>query len=144
MTDNTHNEYKMIAIINKKLDQGIAMNAIAHLACGLTAHLNTDERQKMNFLSFVDKDDNLHPSISALSLVVKRGTPGNIRTVREKAKDVNIAFVDFTNTMTGDTYKEQLMKTKNTPEADLEYYGILLFGKTDDLFPITKKYSLWK
>ena len=36
----------------------------------------------------------------------------------------NIKFVDFTNTMTIGTYQEQIERSRQTKEADLEYYGL--------------------
>jgi len=46
--------------------------------------------------------------------------------------------------MTGDTYVEQLERTKMTNEADFSYYGIVLFGDRDKVSELTRKFSLWK
>ena len=46
--------------------------------------------------------------------------------------------------MTGDTYKEQLIKTANTEYEDLNFYGIIAFGEKEILDPITKRLSLWR
>ncbi|MBU1558569.1 MAG: DUF2000 domain-containing protein [Pseudomonadota bacterium] len=98
----------------------------------------------MKFLDFIDKDDGAHPSISANFLIVLRAKSGEIRKVRNEAiQRKNILFTDFTETMTCDTYIEQLERTKQTPESDLTYYGICLFGKKLELDEFTKKYSLW-
>jgi hypothetical protein len=46
--------------------------------------------------------------------------------------------------MTIGSYKDQLERTKQTKEADLIYYGIVLFGKWDTVSELTRKFSLWK
>lgn len=53
-------------------------------------------------------------------------------------------FVVFTHTMTIGSYEEQLERTKQVKEADLIYYGIVLFGDWDKVSVLTKKFSLWK
>lgn len=46
--------------------------------------------------------------------------------------------------MTVGTYNQQQERTKNTPEKDLEYYGICFFGPKEVLDGLTKKFSLWR
>ena len=42
--------------------------------------------------------------------------------------------------MTVGTYIEQLQRTKETPELDLEYYGICLFGEINQINELTRKF----
>jgi hypothetical protein len=135
---------RLVALINKKIEPGIAMNALAHLAGGIVNLIGEKGREKLKYLDFIDADGKAHRSISARSLIVLRGTGGNIHTVRELAQRNGIPMVDFTDTMTGDTYVEQVERTRQTHEVDLRYYGVMLFGRKEDLDPITRKYSLWK
>ncbi len=76
--------------------------------------------------------------------IVLRGTSGNIRSLRTEALRLGIACVDFTNSMTGGSFEEQLERTLKTSEAELEYYCVVLFGRVEELNPLTKKYSLYK
>jgi hypothetical protein len=46
--------------------------------------------------------------------------------------------------MTGGTYLEQIQNTKNTKEADLTYYCMVMFGERNTVSQITKKLSLYK
>ena len=55
------------------------------------------------------------------------GKNNEIKKVRRKFEEENILFVDFTETMTGDTYEEQLIKTKEINTEEHNYYGILAF-----------------
>ena len=46
--------------------------------------------------------------------------------------------------MTMNTYVEQMERTRQKKEAELEYWGLGLFGKIEELKLITGKFSLWK
>lgn len=52
--------------------------------------------------------------------------------------------MDFVETMTGDTYAEQLTKTKEVGTEEHNYYGVLAFGEIERINPITKRLSLFK
>lgn len=58
--------------------------------------------------------------------------------------NAGVHFTDFTSTMTVGTYKEQQERTKQTPEAELEYFGICFFEAKEVLNTLTKKFSLWR
>lgn len=138
-----YTDYKFVLILNKKIEIGKVINAAAHMTAGLLAKASAEDKTNMQFLDFIDKDGGLHPSVSANSLIVLRAKSGEIRKVRKEAMQRGILSVDFTETMTGDTYVEQLKRTKQTPEVELIYYGICLFGKKSALDEFTRKYSLW-
>lgn len=140
-----HNDkYKFVAVINEKIETGKALNAIAHMGLGLVNIADEETKEKMSFINFPDKDDEAHKSISGLSLIVLKGRNGEIKKVRNQFKEENIMFVDFIETMTGDTYAEQLVKTKELGQEEHNYFGILAFGEIDKINPITKKLSLWR
>ncbi len=94
-------------------------------------------------VNFVDKDDSVHKSISGLSLIVLRAKNGEIKKLRKNLVEKNLLFTDFTETMTGDTYKEQLDKTLETSEDDMKYFCVVTFGEKEVLDPLTRKFSLW-
>ena len=132
---------KFVAVLNKNVPQGIVMNALAHMAACLAAKYHNIA--EMSFIDYIDKDENKHP-VSALTFIILEGNSNKIRTLRNEAIAHGAHFVDFTNTMIQDTYAEQLERTKNTSETELEYYGICLFGDKPVLNELTKKFSLWK
>lgn len=141
---DANGKFKFVALVNKNLEPGVAMNALGHMALGLAARLADGRREDMKFLDFIDRDGQTHPNISGLSLIVLRGTSGNVRTLRNEALAAQLPVVDFTSTMTGDTYVEQLERTRLTLESDLDYYGVMLFGPADQVAPLTRKYSLYR
>lgn len=136
--------YKFAIILNKKNDIGKVINTSAHLSAALVAKASEEEKARMNFIDYVDADGGIHP-ISGCSLIILRADNSNkIRQARIAAQENNISFIDFTETMTKDTYHEQLERTKATKEELLDYWGIAMFAPSDILAPITKKFSLWQ
>lgn len=134
---------KFVAVLNKKIPVGVLMNALGHMGAGLSAsYLNIPE---MRFDSYFDQNGEEHKSISDHPFIILQADNSNqIRTLRNDFKAAGIHFVDFTNTMTVGTYTEQKEKTKNTPEDQLEYYGICAFGDKLKINEFTKKFSLWR
>ncbi len=135
--------HKFVVIVNKKIDIGRAFNAVAHACAGLVGAAPEELREKMSFIDFPGKDDVMHKSISGLSLIVLRGSNNELKKARGKFEEEKIHFTDFTETMTGDTYKEQLVKTEETSEEDMEYFCVAAFGEKEKIDPITKRFSLW-
>ncbi|NQY42678.1 MAG: DUF2000 domain-containing protein [Legionellales bacterium] len=133
-------ENKLVAIINKKIDPGVAMNALAHMAIGFGTTLD-DKILKLN--DYKDKDSNIYPNISQMPFIILKGKSTEIRKAIQKAKEENIKYSIYLDTMTGGTYQQQLDRTLETPEADLIYYGATFFGKWETVSQITKKFSLY-
>lgn len=136
------NTYKFVAVLNQKIPVGKLMNALGHMAAGLSG--KSGKADEMWFLEYRDKDNGIHPHISHFPFIVLKADNSNqIRTIRKAALEKEILFTDFTSTMTVGTSIEQQENTKNTSEPDLEYYGICLFGDSQQLKEITGKFSLY-
>lgn len=139
--------YKFVVALKAKLDHGVATNAASHLSLGLVAKAAAERPEllpKMSFLSFPDADGQAHAPVSGLSLVVLEGRPAWLRRLCEEADAAGVLRTDFTSAMTGDTYAEQLERMRQTAGADLDHYGVALFGKRAEIDPLTKKFSLLK
>lgn len=137
------NLFRFIAILNKKVSIGRLMDALGHMTAGLAGGYGG--AAKMCFLEYKDKDNGIHPHISHFPFIVLEADNSNqIKTVRKEAKARGILFTDFTSTMTIGTSEEQMNKTRETPETELEYFGICLFGKTSELKEFAGKFSLFK
>ncbi|HUX80616.1 MAG TPA: DUF2000 domain-containing protein [Alphaproteobacteria bacterium] len=134
-------ENKLVAVINKSCEPGVAMNALAHMSFGLGQIV---DRDKALLCDYVDKNDVSHPAISSMPFIVLSGNSNKIRLAIQGAHEKNILCVNFTDTMTGGTYLEQLQNTKNTTEENLQYYGAVFFGPWDTVTELTKKFSLWR
>ncbi|WP_108650644.1 DUF2000 domain-containing protein [Dongshaea marina] len=140
-TDETQKRF--IAILNKKVEPGRLFNVLGHLASGLSAQLSPED--EACFVDYRDADGELHPSLSHYPFIVLRANNSNqIRKARQEAQARGIKFTDFTHTMVEGGSVAQQQITSNTAEAELEYYGICLFGDTLELGEFTKKFSLYK
>ncbi len=141
---NLPDEYskRFIAILNKKIEVPKLMNALGHMTAGLVGGKGDTD---MRFLRYQDKDGGVHPNISHFGFIVLQADNSNqIRTVRNEAIKRGIIFSDFTSTMTVGTSAEQVQRTKESTENELDYYGICLFGDTAILKEFTKKFSLFR
>lgn len=137
------NSLRFVAILNKKVEVGKLMNALGHMTAGLAG--KSGEAEEMCFLEYQDANGGVHPNISHFPFIILKADNSNkIGTVREEAIQRGISFTDFTSTMTVGTSAEQQARTKSTPEAELEYYGICLFGSTSELRKFTSKFSLFQ
>ncbi len=135
--------HKFVAVLNKKIPVGTAMNALAHMTAGLSA--SYDDVVAMRFDDYGDKDGGVHPHISDNPFIILRADNSNkLRTLRQELQAAGIHFTDFTSTMTAGSYVEQQARTLQTSEADLEYYGVCMFGEIAALTALTKKFSLWR
>ena len=140
-------DHKIVVAVNKALDAGVALNAAAHSAIGLAARVATEAPgglEAFNLKDYVDADGNPHDCISALSLIVLRGSNGDLRKLRRSLREEGILCVDFTHQMTGDTYVEQLERSAATSEQDLQYYAVAALGPADEINPLTRRLSLWR
>lgn len=135
--------HKFVAVLNKNVRVGNAMNALGHMTAGLVGSYSN--LPDMCFDDYYDKDGGKHRSISDNPFIVLRADNSNqIRTLRQRLIDEDIHFTDFTSTMTVGTYIEQRERTRATLELELEYYGVVMFGEIDKLNLLTKKFSLWR
>lgn len=133
---------KLVAVMNGKIDHGVIMNALAHMCIGFGAEIG---KEALRLINYVDKDDGLHPSISEMPFIIlKAKNSTKISSLKKEASAQGIQCVNFTDTMTVGTFQEQIERTKQMKEEDLDYYGIVLFGEWDKVSGLTKKFSLWR
>jgi len=132
---------KLVAVMNEKIESGVIMNALAHMCIGFGSTIG---EEPLHLTDYVDADGGSHPYISEMPFMILEANSNKIRTLRQAARQMGIQCIDFTSTMTGGTYTEQLERTKQTHEADLVYYGIVLFGDWDQVSELTRKFSLYK
>lgn len=136
------NSKRFIAVLNKKVETGKLMNALGHMTVGLASGIL--DKDDICLLDYKDKEDNLQAKLSHYPFIVLKADNSNkVRTVREEAVSRDIPFVTFTSSMTIGASEEQINATAETPESELEYFGILLFGNTAELKEFTGKFSLY-
>ena len=132
---------KLVAVLNKGIEPGKAMNALAHMCIGLGARIGQDD---LRLTDYRDADEGSHPWISEIPFIILSENSNKIRKIRQDAIRHQILFNDFTDTMTVGTYQEQIERTARVKDENLVYYGIVLFGAWDVVSAMTKKCSLWR
>jgi len=133
---------KLVAVMNKQIEPGRAMNALAHMSLGFGAVTDSSE---LAIMDYTDGDGNIYPNISKMPYIVLKAKNSNkVRQLFQSAKAAGIKCTVFTETMTVGTWEEQEARTKRAAPEDLVFWGVLLFGPTEIVTELTKKLSLWQ
>ena len=133
---------KLVAVMNKQIDLGVAMNALAHMSLGLGAHKGASE---LHLMDYQNAEGLIYPNISKMPFIILREKNSNkIASLLRKAKELGVQYTVFTNTMTEGTWEDQKARTLATKEEEIIFYGIVLFGPKESVTEMTKKLSLWR
>lgn len=132
---------KLVAVLNKSIEPGKVMNALAHMCIGLGSVIG---QEALRLTDYQDADGGSHRFISEIPFIILAENSNKIRKLRHEAIANNIIFNDFTDTMTIGTYQEQIERTVQVKEENLIYFGIVLFGNWDKVTALTRKFSLWR
>ncbi len=136
------NQFKWVAVLNKKVALPQLLNALGHLAVGLRPQCI--EEAAGFFHSYEGADGKQVASISNWPVIVLRADNGNqLRTLRANALTAGLPCQAFLDTMLGTSAEDQLQKTKTTADDKAEYFAVMIFGKSDVLQTLTKKFSLF-
>lgn len=133
---------KLVAVVNKQIETGVLMNAVAHMCVGFGAHMGHDD---LHLMDYKNADGFVYPNISKMPFIILREKNSNkLGNLLLSAKQAGIQYSVFTNTMTVGTWADQEAKTLATPQEEIIYYGLVLFGPHNIVTELTKKLSLYK
>lgn len=133
---------KLVAVVNKQIEMGVAMNALAHMCLGFGASMGPSE---LHLMDYENAEGFIYPNISKMPFIVLREKNSNkIANLLMKAKEAGIKYSVFTNTMTEGTWEDQKARTLTTKPEEIVFYGIVLFGPKEIVTEMTKKLSLWR
>lgn len=131
---------KLVAVVNKQIETGTLMNAIAHLCLGFG-----QARDNLHLMNYTTQDGFVYPNISKMPFIILREkNSGKMRSLLMKAKEAGVQYAAFTNTMTEGTWEDQEKRTLGSKEEEIVYYGLVLFGPDEIVKELTKKLSLFK
>ncbi|HSX38592.1 MAG TPA: DUF2000 family protein [Chlamydiales bacterium] len=137
--------HKFVIVLNEKAPVGKLLSATGQLAMSLYCNATEEERTKASFIPFVNPNGSNLITVSTCSFVVLKGTANQLLTLYGQAREQSLLSAIFTSTMSFNGIEEDLIhKTATTPLDQTEPYGVGLFGKIEELNPLTKKFSLFK
>jgi hypothetical protein len=133
---------KLVAVVNKQIEMGVAMNALAHMCLGFGAHVGPSD---LHLMDYENAEGFIYPNISKMPFIILREKNSNkIANLLMKAKEAGIQYSVFTKTMTEGTWEDQKARTLATKSEEVIFYGIVLFGPKEIVTEMTKKLSLWR
>ena len=133
---------KLVAVLNKKIETGTLMNALAHMCLGFGADMGSSA---LHLMDYKDVEGNIYPNISKMPFIILReDNSSKLAKLLIKAKEVGVQYSVFTDTMTGGAWEDQELRTRETKQEEIVYYGIVLYGPKEIVTEMTKKNSLWR
>ena len=133
---------KLVAIVNKQVETGVLMNAVAHMCLGFGAHMG---HKDLHLMDYKNAEGFIYPNISKMPFIILREKNSNkIGNLLIKAKELGIQYSVFTNTMTEGTWRDQEARTFATKQEEIIYYGLVLFGPQETVYELTRKLSLYR
>ena len=111
------------ASLSNEIPFGVAVNALAHASLGIAAKAKLAGILPTQNVLFFGTQVRFELLVTSINLHDVSGA--QILLEQQSRSDLPGLYVDFVDTMTGDTYVEQLEKTKAKTTKDLKYYAMV-------------------
>ena len=133
---------KFVIVVRNDLPSWQVMNTVAHCA----AYLGNKMKDRFDTGNvFITRDDKLHPRNSQYAIVVVKADEKELKDLMAKVRDSGLLYLGFIREMIETTDDEEIVRIlRDKADSAVEYLGIGIFGKKEELDPLTKKFSLWK
>jgi hypothetical protein len=134
---------KLVAVLSEKIQGGLAMNVLAHMAAGLGA--SATDKEQLRLVDYADGDGSSHPNISELPFIIlKARSQEQLKQLRQALIQRKVYFVDFPSYINSIGTFESPEKSRQFREPNIEYYGIAMFDDWDTITELTRPFSLWR
>lgn len=134
------NQKKLYVIVNRQQDPALLLNATAHVAAGIMR-----KAEDVLFNDYPNAESGLRASLSHYPVVILQAKNSNqLKTALLKCQEAGIETNFFTTTMPGPSSEIQIRDTQKAALDSLEFVAIALYGDTDSMACVTKKFSLYK
>lgn len=137
-----YKEKKIVIVLDSKLEMGVALNVVGHLSMALGYHAENHMGRK----NLSDASNGLHLGISRYPIIITKAKGGKLRNGLLKAKaSSNVLVVDYPSIMYETEHDDELADALSSLSEDsIEYYGFIMYGKTEEVDGISGKFSLWR
>lgn len=82
---------KLVAVLNKSIEPGKIMNALAHMCIGLGSAIG---QEQLRLTNYQDADEGSHPYISEIPFIILAENSNKIKKLRQEVIENNILFND--------------------------------------------------
>lgn len=133
---------KIVLVIRKDLESWQVANTVAHISAYLGNKLEENFGTGDNFITL---DKKTHPRNSQYPIIIKRANSSEqLHNLVGKVRGSNFLYHGFIREMldhTSDIDLQAALEKKN--DTEVEYLGIGVFGKNEEVDRLTKKFGLW-
>ena len=139
----SYRENKIVAVLDKKLELGVALNVIGHLSVSLGAF---SSEGMMGRSSILDGDGVSHIGIAKYPYIITKTRNTKLVKAIETARTVDGIFcADYPVQMLDTGHDDELTEALSDATKDsIEYLGAVFYGKTADIDRITGKFTLYR
>ncbi len=133
---------RLIIVVRKDLLPWQAANAISHIAAYIGKKLGDTLTTGDSFMS---QDGKTYPRNSQYPFIIKSAhSSEQLRTLLEKVREENVLHLAFIREMIDTTSdKEIVALLAGKPDAEIELLGIGVFGPSEEVNTLTKKFGLF-
>ena len=137
-----NNDQKFVAVINRKHELPVTMNALAHAAFGMSGkgrqigRLLDYPNNATGFLAHVDESP---------FIILEAKNSSQLKMLTIAAMDnARLTYNVFTTSMIGSSANGQIAATRDAIDEGLDFVVVVLFGLREDVEPLTRRFSLFK
>ncbi len=134
---------KITVLVNKELESWQMANTVAHIS-GYMGN-NIPKEQFVTADNFVTSDGKTLPRNTQYPIIIKRASEKELHKILQKLRETHLKHHVFIKEMQDTNNDAEITDTlKNQSEDDTIFYGLGVFGSSDQVDALTKNFQLWK